>query len=221
MEDDDRCSSSNPGGIGQEEEDEDGKVLRFLDSLDSYLTLLDALSSTLRQGWFELASARHSMGSSRISSVLLDQKVQSAATTFQVRKSIDGSPSESHPSFAISKWASSRDGKCSFRELEVSRVQKTSKNSELRHRGSSNFYDTTEEHDLTINASSTISDSDIQKERSKSLSVFGTLVSPKLRGAQVSFETALDAIVEIANIRSSMLSAFTQLQQEMKEKDLG
>uniref|UniRef100_A0A804ISY8 Vacuolar ATPase assembly protein VMA22 n=1 Tax=Musa acuminata subsp. malaccensis TaxID=214687 RepID=A0A804ISY8_MUSAM len=217
MEDDDRCSSSNPGGIGQEEEDEDGKVLRFLDSLDSYLTLLDALSSTLRQGWFELASARHSMGSSRISSVLLDQKVQSAATTFQVRKSIDGSPSESHPSFAISKWASSRNGKCSFRELEVSRVQKTSKNSELRHRGSSNFY---EEHDLTINASSTISDSDVQKERSKSLSVFGTLVSPKLRGAQVSFETALDAIVEIANIRSSMLSAFTQLQQEMK-KDLG
>ncbi|THU73538.1 hypothetical protein C4D60_Mb04t23920 [Musa balbisiana] len=221
MEDDDRCSSNNPGGIRQEEEDEDGKVLRFLDSLDSYLTLLDALSSTLRQGWFELASARHSMGSSRISSVLLDQKVQSAATTFQVRKSIDGSPSESHPSFTISKWASSRDGKCSFTELEVSCAQKTSKNSELRHRGSSNFYDTPEEHDLTINASSTISDSDVQKERAKSLSVFGTLVSPKLRAAQVSFETALDAIIEIANIRSSMLSAFTQLQQEMKEKDLG
>ncbi|RWW87450.1 hypothetical protein BHE74_00003724, partial [Ensete ventricosum] len=114
MEEDDRCSSSNPGGIGQEEEDEDGKVLRFLDSLDTYLTLLDSLSSTLRQelsacdlclsipsrediywlqGWFEVASARHSMGSSRISSVLLDQKVQSAATTFQVRKSIHGSPS--------------------------------------------------------------------------------------------------------------------------------
>ncbi|CAL9087289.1 unnamed protein product [Musa textilis] len=221
MEDDDRCSSNNPGGIEQEEEDEDGTVLRFLDSLDSYLTLLDALSSTLRQGWFELASARHSMGSSCISSVLLDQKVRSAATTFQVGKSIDGSPSESHPSFAISKWASSRDGKCSFGEMEVSHVQKTSKNSELRHRGSSNFYDTTEEHDLRINASSTIGDGDVQKERSKSLSVFGTLVSPKLRAAQVSFETALDAIVEIANIRSSMLCAFTQLQQEMKEKGLG
>ncbi|URD96495.1 Coiled-coil domain-containing protein [Musa troglodytarum] len=162
MEDDDRCSSNNPGGIEQEEEDEDGTVLRFLDSLDSYLTLLDALSSTLRQGWFELASARHSMGSSRISSVLLDQKVRSAATTFQVGKSIDGSPSESHPSFAISKWASSRDGKCSFGEMEVSHVQKTSKNSELRHRGSSNFYDTTEEHDLRINASSTIGDGDLE-----------------------------------------------------------
>lgn len=100
------------------------------------------------------------------------------------------STTESHPSFTISKWASSRDGKCSFTELEVSCAQKTSKNSELRHRGSSNFYgikfrltfflylttspygrmdnkmsslilDTPEEHDLTINASSTISDSDV------------------------------------------------------------
>jgi len=40
------------------------------------------------QGWLDLASARHSMGASRISSSLFDLKVQSAATTVQVSESI-------------------------------------------------------------------------------------------------------------------------------------
>ncbi|EPS63369.1 hypothetical protein M569_11420, partial [Genlisea aurea] len=35
-----------------------------------------------------------------------------------------------------------------------------------------------------------------QKERSKSLSMFGMLVSPKLRATQLSFENALETLVE-------------------------
>ena len=36
------------------------------------------------QGWFDLASARHSMGTLRINSTLLDLKDHSAASTLQV-----------------------------------------------------------------------------------------------------------------------------------------
>lgn len=36
------------------------------------------------QGWLELASARHSMGASRISSSLFDLKLHSAATSLRV-----------------------------------------------------------------------------------------------------------------------------------------
>nr|GMC56998.1 coiled-coil domain-containing protein 115 isoform X1 [Ipomoea batatas] len=64
--------------------EKDAKVLNFLDSLDSYLILMDTLSSTLRQGCLELASARLSMGASRINSSLLDLKPHSAATTLEI-----------------------------------------------------------------------------------------------------------------------------------------
>ncbi|KAL6527211.1 hypothetical protein OROGR_016301 [Orobanche gracilis] len=59
-------------------------VLNFLDSMDSYLILVDSLSSSLRQGWLELASARHSMGTFRVSSALFDLKSHHASTTLQV-----------------------------------------------------------------------------------------------------------------------------------------
>ncbi|CAH8347042.1 unnamed protein product, partial [Eruca vesicaria subsp. sativa] len=62
----------------------DEKVLHFLDSLDEYLTLMDSLNSKLREGWFDLASARHSMGTLRVNSTLLDLKDHPAASTFQV-----------------------------------------------------------------------------------------------------------------------------------------
>ncbi|XP_074584603.1 uncharacterized protein LOC141840501 [Curcuma longa] len=200
--------------VNPEKQDDDEEVLRFLDSLDTYLKLLDSVSSILRQGWFELASARHSMGSSRVSSVVLDQKVQSAATTLQVRESV----SELQPYFSLSKWSSSsKDGICSSEEIELSSIQTTVKDSELRHRGTSSFYDDMKKINSTINLTPTASDSNIQKERLKMLSVFGALVSPKLRAAQVSFETALDGIVEIANVQSTLLSSFSRLQQERND----
>ncbi|XP_038974603.1 coiled-coil domain-containing protein 115 [Phoenix dactylifera] len=201
------------GGEGGGEEDE--KIIQFLDSMDSYLTLMDSLSSTLRQGWLELASARHSMGSSRISSALLSHKVQSAATTMQVAESNDKSVTELQTHFTLSKWAYLREGKYSG-EAEAGGFQNKSSGSQLRHRGPNNFAEGCKESYSTINGSPIASDGNIQRERSKSLSVFGTLVPPKLRAAQVSFETALDSIVELANMRSMVLSSLSQLQQEME-----
>jgi hypothetical protein len=43
----------------------------------------------ISQGWLDLASARHSMGASRVSSTLFDHKEQSAATKLQVDYSAD------------------------------------------------------------------------------------------------------------------------------------
>ncbi|KAM0886810.1 hypothetical protein ACQ4PT_029465 [Festuca glaucescens] len=75
-----------------------------MDSADGYLLLMDSLSSALRHGWLDLASARHSMGASRVSSALFDHKEQSAATKLQVDYPADLQPSESSPQFSLSKW---------------------------------------------------------------------------------------------------------------------
>ncbi|KAI0499544.1 hypothetical protein KFK09_017748 [Dendrobium nobile] len=178
MADDNPCSLVQASATNGELEGEE-QALLFLDSLDSYLMLLHSLSSSLRQGWLELASARHSMGPSRLSSALLDLKVQSAATTVMLNELVDESQSDvTLESTAVDE---------NVRALSLSK-----------------------------NSSTT---SDENKRRYKSLSVFGALVSPKLRAAQLSFETALETIVEIANMRSSMLSSFSQLQKNNKCSD--
>ncbi|XP_059653948.1 uncharacterized protein LOC132300746 isoform X2 [Cornus florida] len=202
------------GRIPTEEQEGENNVVKFLDSMDSYLTLLDSLSSTLRQGWLELASARHSMGASRINSALFDLKHHSAATALQVTQ-FDSTMKQTH--FTLCKWMSP-DNKnyCSeeakFDEDEMLQSQSTS---QLRHRGISQYSEIQEKREKSNGPLLTVDDH-AQKERSKLLSVFGALVSPKLRSAQLSFETALETLVEIANIRSSMLSAYDQVQKEME-----
>lgn len=47
------------------------------------------------QGWLEVASARHSTGSTRINGTSLDLKPHSAATTLQVHQLVDSSLSGS------------------------------------------------------------------------------------------------------------------------------
>ncbi|KAF5955974.1 hypothetical protein HYC85_008830 [Camellia sinensis] len=227
----------------QEEEEEEGgeregdqKVVKFLDSVDSYLTLVDSLSSTLRQGWLELAGARHSMGASRISSALFDLKSHCAATTLQITE--DGVDSRmKQPNFTLCKWVSPDNRNCSSDKAkfdEDESLQRTSTKPQLRYRGTSVlefnvcflFYcfllsriclcKEIQEKRPESNGSALVVDYQIQKERSKSLSMFGTLVSPKLRAGQLSFEMALDTLVEIANMRSSILSAYDQVRNDME-----
>ncbi|XP_047323372.1 uncharacterized protein LOC124927072 [Impatiens glandulifera] len=141
----------------------DQNILKFLDSTDSYLTLYDSLSSILRQGWMELASARYSMGPLRINSALFNHNDQTAATTLQVNQkdvTLDEGPAITEVTFIVDKQ--------------------------------------------------------IEEERPKSLKVFGTLVSPKLRAAQTSFESAMDIIVEIANMRAKTLTAYNQVREEKR-----
>ncbi|XP_047178925.1 coiled-coil domain-containing protein 115-like isoform X3 [Vigna umbellata] len=169
---------------------EEKLVLQFMDSVHNYLSLFDTVSSTLRQGWFDLASARHSMGAARINSSLLDLKFHSAATTLKITNH-DGT----QPCFMLRKWVSSEEE--STNELEDENVQPQDSSS----------------------VKSSADNADIQKERSKSLSVFGVLISPKLRASQLSFEKALETLVEIANMQSSLLYSFHQLQKVEDAKE--
>ncbi|XP_058220533.1 uncharacterized protein LOC131330815 [Rhododendron vialii] len=199
-------------GSDQDQEEEKGEhqVLKFLDSVDSYLTLFESLSTTLRQGYLELASARQSMGASRINSALFDLKYHCAATSLQVMQE-----DVKEPDFNLCKWVSPDNNKsCSeeakFDQDELS--ERKSSNSQLRYRGTSEI----QEKILESNGSTAAVEDQIQQERSKSLSMFGKLVSPKLRDAQLSFETALDILIEIANMRSSLLSAYDQVRKDME-----
>ncbi|XP_057489994.1 uncharacterized protein LOC130775996 isoform X1 [Actinidia eriantha] len=193
----------------QEEEEEDHKVVKFLDSADSYLDLFDSLSSTLRQGWLELATARQSMGASRINSALFDLKYHNAATSLQVIQD-----DVKQPNFTLCKWVSTNNQNCSTEEAKFDEdelFEKNSTNAQLRYRGTSEIQEKSPE---SIGSKLTVVDQ-MQKERSKSLSMFGTLVSPKLRSAQISFETALDTLIEMANMRSLLLSAYDQVHKDM------
>ncbi|XP_039026753.1 coiled-coil domain-containing protein 115-like [Hibiscus syriacus] len=190
------------GQAAEEEEEvaENANVLQFMDSMEAYITLTHSLSSLLRQGWLELASARHSMGAYRVNTVLLDHTSHPAATSLFVDEGKE-------PHFTLCKWGSSGNEKL----LGEEQSSQGKSHPQLRHRGATQL---SEEKTLLENKASCEIDDQVQKERSKSLSVFGTLVSPKLRAAQLSFETALDRIVEIANMRSEMLCAFSRLNKK-------
>ncbi|KAK8968889.1 hypothetical protein KSP40_PGU018198 [Platanthera guangdongensis] len=240
--------SSNPmQGVAEDEPngecgDREEQALLFLDSLDGYLALLDSLSSSLRQGWLELACARQSMGSSRVSSTLLDLKAQSAATTVLLSELVEGSSADPRPHFTLSKWACLKERKSSSDELIDGKLLEDRNSSQLRHRGSKHIEGARE--NSSASSESTAADLNVrdlsptenssatsestaaaenfcifQKRRYKALSVFGAFVSPKLRAAQFSFETALETIVEIANTRSSLLSSFSQVQKDSKPSD--
>ncbi|CAJ2642724.1 unnamed protein product [Trifolium pratense] len=168
-------------------DDEDNKLaLQFMDSLHNYLSLTHSLSSTLRQGWLELASAKHSMGTSRVNTSVLDLKSHSASTTLKITENDDGT----QPQFTLQKWVSS--------EHESTKLE--DKN----------------EHPQDSDTKSSDND-EVRKERDKSLSVFGVLISPKLRATQLSFEKALETLIDIANMRSSVLNSFTQLHKEVED----
>ncbi|KAF2310241.1 hypothetical protein GH714_007379 [Hevea brasiliensis] len=158
--------------------------------------VLLSLKEHMYSGWLELVSARHSMGASRVNSSLLDLKVHSASTSLQVTPDIVDSMEE-QPHFILRKWGSLYDGKCSYED-------QNSKVDGLQGKSGSPLPRIGENPSFLV-----------QKKRSRSLSVFGTLVSPQLRAAQLSFETALETLVEIANMRSTMLSTFNGVHKEL------
>ncbi|PWA44367.1 hypothetical protein CTI12_AA529710 [Artemisia annua] len=204
------------------------ETLIFLDSLDHYLVLIDSLSnSLLHQGWMELAGARYSMGASRVNSALLNLQPHSAATTVEITHHQDGSLTKS-PKFNLCKWASPDNKDSSLEKENIEEDEQLKENiSSQRDSGNqesspdSSIESVTnasprESNGSEINASPRKIENPLQKERAKVLSMFGTLVSPKLRASQLTFETALETLVEIANARSSILKSYEALHRDMK-----
>ncbi|KAG9142103.1 hypothetical protein Leryth_016315 [Lithospermum erythrorhizon] len=180
-------------------EKEELSLIKFLDSLDNYLIFMNNLSSALRQSWLDLSSARHSMGALRISSAMFDHKNHDAATSVQVDQA-DGLSVEP-PHFKLCKWVSSNHESNGSRESETEEnelLHSKSGSAQLRHRSMPQKSDSGDIDSGDIRPenrrSSTVVDDQVQKERLKSLSMFGTLVSPKLRSAQLSFETGYSAL---------------------------
>lgn len=206
--------------IQSSDNEKDKNVLELMDSTDNYLILMNSLSSSLRQGWLEMASARHSMGASRISSALFDLKSHSAATTLQLNHQDAGHGSEkSH--FSLCKWASSESPKSCSEEAKYEEdklLQKKSNSPKVLNQDGSSNSEVQEEMSEAPEATEsprTVEDQ-ARKERLKSLSMFGVLVCPKLRAAQSSFETALETLVQVANKRADLLNAYDQLREKME-----
>ncbi|XP_049346675.1 uncharacterized protein LOC125811191 isoform X2 [Solanum verrucosum] len=204
-------------GENSEIQSSDKIVLELMDSMDSYLLFMNSLSSSLREGWLELASARHSMGASRISSALFDLKSHSAATTLQLNHQ-DAGPKSEESHFSLCKWASSESPKSCSEEAKFEEdklLQKKSNSPKvLNQDGSSNsVQEEVSEAPEATESPCTVEDQ-ARKERLKSLSMFGVLVCPKLRAAQSSFETALETLVEVANKRADLLNAYDQMREK-------
>ncbi|KEH36339.1 hypothetical protein MTR_3g115650 [Medicago truncatula] len=162
------------------------------------------------------------MGTSRVNSSLLDLKFHSAATILKITENEDGKfcvftcffmmpfcnitcttlydSIGTQPHFTLQKWVSSEH------ELESTKLEY--KNEQPQD---SNSIKSSE------NLMGLADNDEVQKERHKSLSVFGVLISPKLRATQLSFEKALETLIEIANLRSSLLHSFSQLNQEVED----
>ncbi|XP_074375394.1 uncharacterized protein LOC141717192 [Apium graveolens] len=202
----------------------DESVLELLDSINNYLLLMDSLSSSLRQGWLELASARQSMGSSRVSSALFDLKYHRAATLMEVDQN-DTDSNVKQPHFTLRKWVLTDNQEFSPEEakFEEDELLQRKSCSPRNNDGASMSSEHQEKLPENIEAevlssprSPCTPENHIKKERAKTLSMFGTLVSPKLRTAQLSFETVLEVLQEVANVRSSMLSAYEQVLKEIE-----
>ncbi|KAI3733132.1 hypothetical protein L1987_64350 [Smallanthus sonchifolius] len=189
------------------------KTLVFVDSLDDYLIIIQTLSSTLRQGWLELASARHSMGASRINTALLSLKHHSAATTVELDYYENAGSTTKSPQFSLCKWTSTDDENSSLKKENMEEDEQLKENPSSRD---SENQESSLESSKGSETTASPHKTENHKERSKVLSVFGTLVSPKLRASQLSFETALETLVEIANVRSSILETHDTLVKDMK-----
>ncbi|MBA0606879.1 hypothetical protein Godav_019280 [Gossypium davidsonii] len=132
----DHETPSLENGQTDKEVEENANVLQFMDSMDAYLTLIHSLSSTLRRGWLELASARHSMGASRVNTVLLDHTSHPAATSLLVTQD-EGKVDSGKPHFTLCKWASSSNENSLLGEKQSSQDKL---HPQLRHRGSTELY---------------------------------------------------------------------------------
>ncbi|GAA0185430.1 hypothetical protein LIER_32718 [Lithospermum erythrorhizon] len=168
---------SSEDGINQSTEE----ILKEEMNMINFLILWILYHLYQLSSWLDLASARHSMGASWISSVLFDLKNHNAATSVQYELLL------------------SKSGRAQIQHLSMALKSKSDEQRPENRR------------------SSPVVDDQVHKERFKSRSMFGTLVSPKLRSAQLSFETALDMLVETANIRASLLSAYDEVSKGMND----
>ncbi|KAI5073476.1 hypothetical protein GOP47_0011489 [Adiantum capillus-veneris] len=206
-----------------QEAHEDAQMLRLLDAMDHLLSCRDSLAKSLSQGWMEIASARYSMGPSRIDQALFSLKPCTASTLVSVSRTdelvIDKGHVEeceqeciSQQEFQFALQSPHKDNPGGYENAKSDVLPQ----SQLRQRhpsGSANRQHTDNDfEDSNILGN----DSDMAQSKSRghdSLAWFGTLVSPHLRVAQSSFKEALETVVELATSQSTIQMAYRQIQE--------
>ncbi|MCO5580278.1 hypothetical protein L7F22_034144 [Adiantum nelumboides] len=213
-----------------QEAHEDAQVLRVLDAMDHLLLCRESLAKFLSQGWMEIASARYSMGPSRIDQALFSLKPCPASTLVSISRADDFVNDEAHdgegeecisqqeihftlesphkikprgdPTFG---YESSKSDVLSGSHL---RQRHSSGSANMQHTGNDldNGQDLGNDGDLAQDMQNKLKESD-------PLAWFGTLVSPHLRAAQSSFKEALETIAELATTQSTILMAYQQTQE--------
>ncbi|GAU22053.1 hypothetical protein TSUD_309570 [Trifolium subterraneum] len=195
-------------------DDEDKLALQFMDSLHNYLSLTHSLSSALRQGWLELASAKHSMGTSRVNTSVLDLKCHSAATTLKITENHDGT----EPQFTLQKWVSS--------EHESTKLEDKNE-----HTQDSDTKSSATEATLTKNLTGLADNDEVSSKGARQVLVsFWSFDFAKASGHPAviresqdntfcpsKFFVALETLIDIANMRSSVLNSFNQLHKEVED----
>eukprot|EP00250_Pteridium_aquilinum_P009535 c18735_g1_i1 orf=80-847(+) len=225
-------SSSCISEVDMEPSDEDRQLLSLLDAMDHLLCSRDSFAKSLSQGWIAIASARYSMGPSRINQALFSLKPCPASTVVSVSTLEDVVQDEGHGGegeqeqdiqyafqFALqNQCKSDQDNNTAFGEENANLETQ----SHLRQRHISGFANKQHADDdsegsvnhLLANESIMAEERHRHpKQRSDALAWFGTLVSPHLRAAQTSFTEALETLVDLAMAQNKVLAAYHQIKR--------
>lgn len=232
--DGDDVSSCISEVVVSEGSDDDRQLLCLLDALDHLLCCRESLAKSLTKGWMEIASARYSMGPSRIDQALFSLKPCSASTVVsvstpedfvEVKSHVGEDEQESHANCAFqyslrSPPKSDLDNHSASREETATSIVFPQSNLRQRHNsGLENKEHVDDDSEASVNHV-LIKGRDMaqdghrnSKHKSDVLAWFGTLVSPHLRAAQTSFAEALGTVVELAAAQSKILAACHQIKQ--------
>ncbi|KAG0562594.1 hypothetical protein KC19_9G158600 [Ceratodon purpureus] len=198
--------------------DLDHHVLRCLDSCHELLALRNDLSLLLRQGWMDMARARYSMGSSRISHPLFSLKPHSASAHVGLALLDDDPGSPSLMTLVRLDAAGITNSQSADSDSHTCKPERRGSRSGAAPPDWSHDEDAAYRR---LMAGEGDSDSDSEaavetqtNEQTRPLRWFGTLVSPHLQAAQTSFESALEILVKIANAQQEASHAHNQVMQQ-------
>lgn len=230
----------------QVEDDADQQLLWLLDSVDQLLRLRESLSQTLSHGWMELATARYAMAPSCISQPVFSLKPCSAATVVSVSYTEDVTEYEeeaaktrgrwgctgSAPQFVLWQTCKGKDriesdavergvtiglqDSAKPRQRQLSGVSKE-KHIKADLSGDLNLKDLGTKRVPHVSGVRSVENTNL-KQRSEALAWLGALVSPRPRTAQASFVAALEILVKMATLQSSLLMACSEFTQYRGEE---
>lgn len=189
------------------EAEAEAAVVHVLEHVDKCLELREAATAKLKDGWFDIARARHAMGRQQVTEAMYSANMQPVATVHlrdepraaARRQTADSGDrhtaasvaADSQPATTASSTGSSLEPNASAAAAAISHSSDAGKLSQ----------------DLAAWApldSGGLAWSLESGDASKFLHMFGAAPSPYLRSAQASFKQALEELVGLANCQQAL-----------------